>query len=565
MKAATGALITLLNTPDAIVLTTDCFAFNFPTGPGLFFTSADKDVLLNSQLYSSGLTELFTLNPTSFSRIGFKQQRGLQGDDITVAIATADITSPTLFGLALKEAVIAGLFDGCTVTVNRVFNPQLLANGKLSVDATSYGSIIMFVGLVAESEVTHTGIELTCKTTLDLLNEYIPRAVYQPGCQWTLYDAGCQLPKLDFQLVNIQALTGSAKNLVNVGALTVPNTGIPLAGQTMPDGWLDEGEIQFISGQNNGLIRSIQYYLGAGNEKDYYTAVLNDGPLAYYQFGETSGTSVVDSSGNGHNGTINGGVTINQAGPLAGSGSHPNLAYSFNGSSGYLKLPVPKPDSISKAYGGFAIEFWFWTTNQTYHGIFDTSPGNSGTIRNVNVQPSQYQYSAIEWNPNAPRVGMPLANGSWNHCVLNFYGARYIDVYINGNYFTGGSDANPPNGQTYAWGNNLTVGYSTAPVNTGGHAIQQYYAGLLSQFAVYTYPLSLNQVQIHYLAGITNPANNPDGIIYLFNDLPFPPAAGDRFNLLPGCDKSPHTCGVKFNNIVHNSSMPYIPENEVAF
>jgi hypothetical protein len=50
----------------------------------------------------------------------------------------------------------------------------------------------------------------------------------------------------------------------------------------------------------------------------YPTAVLADAPLGYWRLGETSGTTMVDSSGNGHDGTYNGSPTLGAAGLLTG-------------------------------------------------------------------------------------------------------------------------------------------------------------------------------------------------------------------------------------------------------
>jgi uncharacterized phage protein (TIGR02218 family) len=43
-----------------------------------------------------------------------------------------------------------------------------------------------------------------------------------------------------------------------------------------------------------------------------------------------------------------------------------------------------------------------------------------------------------------------------------------------------------------------------------------------------------------------------------------PPATGDQFQLLPGCDRSIATCTNVFNNAIHFGGMPYIPTPETA-
>ena len=43
-----------------------------------------------------------------------------------------------------------------------------------------------------------------------------------------------------------------------------------------------------------------------------------------------------------------------------------------------------------------------------------------------------------------------------------------------------------------------------------------------------------------------------------------PPATGDQFQLLPGCDRTIATCTNVFNNAVHFGGFPYVPTPETA-
>lgn len=69
----------------------------------------------------------------------------------------------------------------------------------------------------------------------------------------------------------------------------------------------------------------------------YVTAVMADGPLAYFHLDETSGTTVHDSSGNGHDGDAHN-LKLGAAGAFAASGT----AAHFDG-KGYVSIP----DSVS--------------------------------------------------------------------------------------------------------------------------------------------------------------------------------------------------------------------------
>lgn len=64
----------------------------------------------------------------------------------------------------------------------------------------------------------------------------------------------------------------------------------------------------------------------------YSQAVLADSPLGFWRLDETPGAVAYDSSGNGNNATITGGVTLNQSGALVCDPSEGAMV--FDGSTG---------------------------------------------------------------------------------------------------------------------------------------------------------------------------------------------------------------------------------------
>ena len=109
---------------------------------------------------------------------------------------------------------------------------------------------------------------------------------------------------------------------------------------------------------------------------------------AHYKFNETSGTDVIDSSGNGNNGT-NDGATINQTGKIG-------KAYSFTGGTGvaadYVAVDSDLLDDIGFAFGVrrdigdiscYLIDGWYESTGNTisintwYHYVFVSDHDNS--------------------------------------------------------------------------------------------------------------------------------------------------------------------------------------------
>lgn len=68
----------------------------------------------------------------------------------------------------------------------------------------------------------------------------------------------------------------------------------------------------------------------------YDDTVLALNPVVYLKFDETSGTTASDSSGNGNDGTYNGGVTLGAAGPAERNG----VAAQFDGIDDYVSVPL---------------------------------------------------------------------------------------------------------------------------------------------------------------------------------------------------------------------------------
>src|SRR5215470_7590906 len=84
----------------------------------------------------------------------------------------------------------------------------------------------------------------------------------------------------------------------------------------------------------------------------YSSKVIADGAVAYWRLNETSGTTAVDVIG-GNNGTISGGVTLNQAGALTDG----DKAMTFNGTG---RIDVAKAAYSAIGTGPLTLEAWVW-------------------------------------------------------------------------------------------------------------------------------------------------------------------------------------------------------------
>jgi hypothetical protein len=220
----------------------------------------------------------------------------------------------------------------------------------------------------------------------------------------------------------------------------------------------------------------------------YSDLILGDSPSLYWRLG-ASGTT--DQSGNGNNGTAQGGITIGGvAGALAGDA---DTATDFDGSD----------DRITSSYNPFdngvsrTFECWVYRDASADDdiimggdGAFANAPRLLLFSGNTNVVfGPDNGASSTTWTSAIP------GNGVWFHLVLVFAEASdTAELWING--VSKGSNALAT--QWHASSGNLMVGAYSASVVAP-------LDGKLDEFAVYESALSAAQILEHYEMGVNGP------------------------------------------------------------
>ncbi len=162
---------------------------------------------------------------------------GLEVDTLTVTFYP---TSANLIGsVPFLQAVSRGVLDGADFTLERAF---------ITPDWQSLaGTIIRFQGRISDiPEYGRTAIPVTVKSDLEILNVKMPRNIYQPNCRRTLYDLGCSVNRAAYA-VSGTAQSGSTASMV-------------VCGIAQAAGYFDLGTIEFTSGQNAGVTRTVKSY-----------------------------------------------------------------------------------------------------------------------------------------------------------------------------------------------------------------------------------------------------------------------------------------------------------------
>lgn len=215
---------------------------------------------------------------------------------------------------------------------------------------------------------------------------------------------------------------------------------------------------------------------------EYVTQVLGSHPIAYWRFGEASGTTINDSSGNNATGTVVGSVTYGQPGALFGSS---DTGISFANGSYFVSSNV--------AIGASAtIEVWaksnstpgeamLWTLNGESSGPDLYFSGNQIALNMWDGQVGAYRMDpAIE-------LPMPsfLGDGNYHHYVTVIDQNSNSKLYIDGVLFGVTAYRNPSSNNIFfsggSWGLN--------------------WIGSLDEVAIYNSALSPGVIAVHYSAG----------------------------------------------------------------
>src|ERR1700733_11538195 len=110
----------------------------------------------------------------------------------------------------------------------------------------------------------------------------------------------------------------------------------------------------------------------------YHTAVLANNPYVYYEFGEASGKTAIDASGNGYNGTYENSPTPGVSGVSGGGAS--DTAVTFAAASDQYLLAPASEESFGANLNTSSYEFVFKSTDMTDIQILTASANSGSTI-----------------------------------------------------------------------------------------------------------------------------------------------------------------------------------------
>jgi hypothetical protein len=261
---------------------------------------------------------------------------------------------------------------------------------------------------------------------------------------------------------------------------------------TGPFSLTKSGTVQAVAavpGQMNSPVASADFTSSAVLTP-YASAVLADGPLAYWPLNETNGSIAYDLVG-GYNGTYVGGVTLAQAGvPWLGFGS-PSYAVLFDGSSSYVDIPEG-PFNITGAITAMA-----WVNVPATPSHFSGLMGHGDSSWRLSVNTSGDPGSADGSNPDATSSNS-IAGSGWHMMAYTYSGLPNVDnngsLYVDGVLKATNTVSAPP-------GNGLDVWIGGSP----DYGTQRLLSGSMAHAAIFTEALSASQLSALYAAGSSAP------------------------------------------------------------
>jgi hypothetical protein len=266
-ETSAGALAAFLAGRPSSVILCDLYTFalagSINNGTPLLYTTADIDIEV---AYASGTPLVKTGAPLAAAPIAsgttvyssklvyFDQLQnkayghwkiGLDVD--TWQVICTPSPQARIGSQPFLAALRAGALDGAVVAVDRAFIDNR-GGTAYAATAAPLGVVNVFTGRVAEVDLGRSNAIISVNSHLELLNQNMPRNLYQAGCRWTLFGAGCNLNAASFAVAaTVAGAPAPNSNRLSVNLSEPSGSGTYALGQVVATG-----------GNNAGFSRSIR-------------------------------------------------------------------------------------------------------------------------------------------------------------------------------------------------------------------------------------------------------------------------------------------------------------------
>jgi hypothetical protein len=229
---------------------------------------------------------------------------------------------------------------------------------------------------------------------------------------------------------------------------------------------------------------------------DYLSAVLSDGPVAYWRLGETSGTTADEYYGR-YNAVYTGSPTLGVVPPTPVDDR--NAAITLNGTTQYVStapLTLASPLLFGTINTPRSFEFWINksaapASEQTVISLCEGTPKSGWQISISTTGRVHFLCASSSFGDPVDTTGTAsVCNGQWHHVVCVWTGttaangiAIYLDAVLDKQATAAGNQSDPVN-------DSLVIGATTP--------LTQFLSASVDEVAIFNYALSSTQVLNHY-------------------------------------------------------------------
>lgn len=280
--------------------------------------------------------------------------------------------------------------------------------------------------------------------------------------------------------------------------------------EALPQGWIG-------GGGHDAVVEFEGYdplgYLSVADlQLSYEQLVLNDDPVAYWRLNDAQGENLARelvTGGTAYDGTVNNDmngvgsnyITFGTAGVRASAGidgGDTAAAFDPSGASTYGdRITIQDADWQDFAEGkdAISIEFWLWQ-DSVIDGSHIIGKGTAWAVRN-SLGTIDFGLAYTPWQSIATTDSAVLGTATWQHVVVvhGGYAGQGAKIYLNGVE----QSVSEVSG---------TVGGGAYPIEIGGVGTPGLpdpavpITGILDEVALYAYPLTAEQVKVHYYTGL---------------------------------------------------------------
>lgn len=237
----------------------DCYTITLFNGSVLRYTTADFDINLGGNLYTS---QSVRIDQTA-SKAQAHWKVGLDVDTWTVVFMPrpTDIITGAAFpdqigNVPWIQAAHSGYLDAADVQVDRAWFSAMPTWPMAAGGEVPTANRTIFAGKVAAVDCTDLVVVMTINDYRDLFSIQMPLHFYSAACRHTLFDRQCNA---DGTMTRDRFMQKGTVGNGSTTANLIPSGGLPNPGGS---GTYTLGIVQMTSGQNNGFMRTVTNWDG---------------------------------------------------------------------------------------------------------------------------------------------------------------------------------------------------------------------------------------------------------------------------------------------------------------